>query len=129
MVRKLDKSEIDVFNRLQRLCYPKKAPSEVEISLDVWNYCYDNKTEYFCLFLHGEPVARCAVERYSADRWEAADVRVVPAYRCKGYAKQIVYYVTEYILSYGKTATCGTTPDNIAMLNVMQSLGYTEVTF
>lgn len=126
-VRKLHRSELDIFNKHLLLCYPEKTPLEVSMPLEVWNRCYDEGTEYFCLFEHGKPVARCAIERYSEDKWEAADVRVAPAYRCNGYAKQVVCYVTKCILAYGKTATCGTTPDNTAMFNVIQSLGYTEV--
>jgi RimJ/RimL family protein N-acetyltransferase len=127
-MRKLDRSELDIFNRHLQLCYPEKTPSEVCMSLDIWNRCYDDGTECFCLFLHGEPVARCAIERYSDDKCEAADVRVAPAYRRNGYAKQVVCYVTKCILACGKTATCGTMPSNTAMLNVIRYLGYTEVT-
>jgi predicted GNAT family acetyltransferase len=126
-VRKLDRSELDIFNRHLLLCYPEKTLLEVSTSHDVWNRWYDEGTEYFCLFEQGKPVARCAIERYSEDKWEAADVRVAPAYRCNGYAKQVVCYVTECILAFGKTATCSTIPDNTAMLNVIRSLGYTEI--
>ena len=128
-IKRLKPSDLDVFNKHLALCYPDREPSKSEINVDNWNRYYDEGTEYYCLFIDGKPVARCAVERYSQDRWEAADVRVAPEYRCKGYAKQVVWYVTSFILSQGKTATCRTTADNDAMLKVIHSLGYTKTEF
>ena len=79
---------------------------------------------YCGLFKDGRMAARAAVEKYSEDKWETADVRVWQTERNKGYARQICYFVTKYILENNKTATCRTEEDNIAMQHVINALGF-----
>ena len=82
----------------------------------------------YCLLYHeGLPVARGAIEPYSENAWEAADIRTAKEYRCKGYAKEIMRFLSQYIIDHGKTATCRTEEDNVAMQKVIKSIGYTEV--
>ena len=82
---------------------------------------------YCMLYHHGIPVARGAVEPYSNEIWEAADIRTVGAFRNKGFAKEILRFLSRYIIEHGKIATCPTEEDNFAMQNVIKSIGYEEM--
>ena len=82
---------------------------------------------YCLLYHHGIPVARGAVEPYSNEMWEAADIRTVRAFRNKGFAKEILRFLSRYIIEHGKIATCRTEEDNFAMQNVIKSIGYGEM--
>ena len=79
---------------------------------------------YCGLFKYGKIIARAAAEKYLEDKWETADVRVSLLERKKGYAKQICYYVTKFILENNRIATCRTEENNIPMQHVIKSLGY-----
>ena len=84
----------------------------------------ENGCIYCALFIDGRIAATAAVEKYSVDKWETGDVRVLRSERNKGYAKQICYFVTKYILESGITATCCTEEDNISMQKVINALGF-----
>ena len=86
---------------------------------------YEKGCIYYILLVDERIVATAAIEKYSNDKWEAADVRVLRSERNKGYGKQIVYFVTKCILDHGITATCYTEDDNIPMQKVINSLGFT----
>lgn len=121
-IRWLGLQDHDIYNCHLVLCGQKTI-----LTAEEWKHLIiDEGTEYCCLFIDGKPIARTGVERYSDIAWEAADVRVVNEYRGNGYAKQIVSFVTRFILDEGKIATCRTTEDNIAMQKVILSLGYKE---
>jgi len=93
-------------------------------SLKSFQEWHDNGCMYCAIFAEGRIVAMAAVEKYSDDKWETADVRVLRAERNKGYAKQICYFVTKYILEHGYSATCRTEDDNISMQRVIHALGF-----
>jgi len=84
----------------------------------------ENGCTYCAAFADGDIVAMAAVEKYSDDKWETADVRVMRSERGKNYAKQICYFVTKFILDNGRIATCRTEEDNIPMQKVIHSLGF-----
>lgn len=93
-------------------------------ALDQWMK-WDAQGSLYCgLFKDGKMVARAAAEKYLPDKWETADVRVCRSERGKGYAKQICYFVTKFILEREKIATCRTEEDNIAMQHVIRALGF-----
>ncbi len=118
-------AEHSEFNKHLKLCLPKhKRLFFKGADVSDWYEWLDEGTEYYLLYVGDKPVARCAVEKYSDDAWEAADVKTVPEYRNKGFSKEIVSFVTQKILEQGKTATCSTLPNNYAMLNVINSLGF-----
>ncbi len=124
-IRCIGINEINVFNKHLRLCQPKNKRLFFRgVSQADWKKWLDEGTEYYLLFVDGKPVSRCAIERYSSDAWEAADVKTTAEYRNKGYSKEIVFYVTKKILEQGKTATCRTLAGNSAMLKVIDALGY-----
>jgi RimJ/RimL family protein N-acetyltransferase len=79
---------------------------------------------YCAIFADERIVGMAAVEKYSEDKWETADVRVIRSERNKGYAKQICYFVTKFILDSGHIATCRTEEDNIPMQKVIHALGF-----
>ncbi len=82
---------------------------------------------YCLLYLDGLPVARGAIEPYSKRMWEAADIRVAPAYRGRGLATDILRFLSLAITKSGKTATCRTEEDNTAMRRAMARVGYQEL--
>jgi len=93
-------------------------------TLDDWLKWDAQGAPYCGLFKDGKMVARAAAEKYLPDKWETADVRVCRSERGKGYAKQICYFVTKFILENNKIATCRTEEHNIAMQHVIHSLGF-----
>ena len=89
---------------------------------------YRQGTARYCLlYADGLPVARGAVEPYSERMWEAADIRVAREHRGRGYAKAILRFLSREIIANGKTATCRTEEDNLAMQKVIKSMGYQEM--
>ena len=84
-------------------------------------------TPYCGLIKDGKMIARAAVEKYLEDKWETADVRVWVSERGNGYAKQICYFVTKFILENSKIATCRTEEHNIAMQHVIYALGFKKI--
>ena len=101
----------------------ERNPQE-QFSRERWRKLSEDSITYCGLFKEGIMIARAAVERYSNDMWETADVRVFPKERGKGYAKQICHYVTDYILSSEKCATCRTEHDDFSMQRVIHTLGF-----
>ena len=91
------------------------------------NLLYEESIKYCILFHCDLPVARGAIEPYSDNAWEAADIRSADEYRGKGFAKEILSFLSKYIIENGRIATCRTEDDNHAMLNVIKSLGYVVV--
>ena len=79
---------------------------------------------FICSLSTASPVARCSIEKYSNQTWEAADVRTVKEYRRQGHARSITAHVTKLILQHGKTATCRTLSGSIGMLKVLEAVGY-----
>ncbi len=106
-------------------CRHLQACGQKPVTEEQWSSFRDEGTTYCGLILEGEMVARAAVERYSDTAWESADVRVVRSERSKGHAKQVVCFVTKYILLNGRMATCRTLESNLAMKKVIQSTGFT----
>ncbi len=124
-IRSVGIDERKVFNKHLKLCKPKSKRLFFKgVSQSDWEKWNKDGTEYYLLFVDGKPVSRCAIEKYSNDKWEAADVRTAPEYINKGYSKEVVAYVTRKILEQGKTATCRTLAGNSAMLKVIDTLGY-----
>ena len=119
-IRRLSIEDRAIFNRHLGLCRQARA----SVSEEEWQRWNAEGIEFYMLFADGIPVARCSIEKYSEDKWEAADVRTVREYRGRGYAREIVAHVTRLILAQGKTATCRTLSENAAMLRVMETVGY-----
>lgn len=127
-IRCIGINERRVFNKHLRLCKPKNKRLFFRgASQSDWKKWYNENTEYYLLFVDDKPVSRCAIEKYSSDAWEAADVKTAPEYRNRGYSKEIVAYVTKKILEQGKTATCRTQKNNLPMLKVMETIGYKKL--
>lgn len=89
-----------------------------------WKEMYAEGTAYCGLFVNGEMAARAAVEKYSLNAWEVADVRTAAPHRARGYAFAVSAFVLEYILAHGKTATIRTEEDNVKMQRVIEKLGF-----
>lgn len=117
-VRWLANDELDVFNGHLLLC--EQGPA----SLELWHSIEKEGTSYCGCFVGGNMVARAAVEKYSPDKWEVADVRVARPYRNRGYAKAVCTFVMDYIIAHGRTPTIRTEDYNEPMKKVIASLGF-----
>ena len=93
-------------------------------SFEMFQKFYENGEIYCAVFVGERIVATAAVEKYSDDKWETGSVRVMRSERNKGYAKQICYFVTKFLLGSGYAATCRTEEHNIAMQKVIHALGF-----
>ncbi|MBQ8210623.1 MAG: GNAT family N-acetyltransferase [Clostridia bacterium] len=124
-IRRVGTDGLKVYNEHLKLCCPKhKRIFFKGVSQESWENWNNEGIEFYLLFVDGKPVARCSIEPYSEDKWEAADVKTVPQYRNAGLSKEIVAFVTRKILERGKIATCSTLPRNTAMLKVIDAVGY-----
>jgi GNAT superfamily N-acetyltransferase len=56
--------------------------------------------------------------------WEVGAVQTREDAQRKGYGKQIVSFITKYILDSGKYATCNTQENNLAMQKTAVSVGF-----
>jgi len=100
---------------------------DFSVDIDNWLKWDEQGTPYCGLFKGGKMIARAAAEKYLEDKWETADVRVWASERGNGYAKQICYFVTKFILENNKIATCRTEEDNTAMQHVIYALGFKKI--
>ena len=117
----LGENDMDKFN--QHLVLVGQQPGR-----DDWlKEMHDTGIARYCLLYHdGLPVARGAVEPLNADVWEAADMRTAKAYHGRGFAKEMLRFLSQYIIQHGKIASCRTEADNDAMQAVIKSIGYRE---
>lgn len=120
-IRWLTINDFNLFNRHLAICNQKI------MTIDTWNEMFKEGTMYFLLYVKDSPIGRGGVEKYSDNAWEAADIRVAKDYRNRGYGKEILYFLSEYILKHVKTATCRTEEDNFPMKRVIASMGYTKL--
>lgn len=120
-IRWLSKNELGLFNEHLLLCGQEPLP------LRKWNEAYECGTMYCLLFENNMPVARACVEKYSCEKWEVADVRVVKAHRNRGLAYAAAIFVLNYILDNSKTATIRTEDRNEAMKKVIKKIGFSIV--
>lgn len=84
----------------------------------------DKDIEYFQLYHNHIPAARGCIEKYSYAFWEAADIKTYAEYRGQGFGSAMTAYLTNKILSSGKTATCRTLPKNGPMNRILEKAGY-----
>jgi predicted GNAT family acetyltransferase len=89
-----------------------------------WCEAHDLGYTYAAIVEDGKIIACTAVWRYSEQSWEVAAVMTREGYRRHGYAKQVVAFVTAYILQQGHRPTCTTQDDNVAMLATARSVGF-----
>ena len=93
---------------------------------DDWIKAHDDGYEYCAVVDNDEIAAIAAVWRYSDEAREVAAVHTNVQKRRCGLGKAVVSFVTEYILSSDRTATCGMRPDNVPMMKTAESVGFTE---
>ncbi len=120
-IRWLEQQDYIIFCEHLALCNQKA------ISNEVWLDIFQSGTMYCGVFVENKMVSRAAVEKYSADTWEVADVRTANAYRYQGYAKQSCLWVLNYILNNRKNATIRTEHDNFKMQSIINKLGFTAL--
>jgi RimJ/RimL family protein N-acetyltransferase len=96
------------------------------MTIEKWEDINAKGINYCGVILKGKMIGRACVERYSQNKWETADVRILPEFRNQGYGKQVVYFITKYILDNGKIATCRTRIKNLPMQQLAISMGFKE---
>jgi hypothetical protein len=86
---------------------------------------YEEDGYTYCAVIEDEKIiAVAAVWKYSSGQWEAAAVNTRAGFENRGLAKQVVSFVTSYILSQDKIPTLTTGEDNIPMRKVAEAIGY-----
>lgn len=95
-----------------------------KFSRELWNSAKKEGYTYCAVIEEEKIIAMAAVWKYSEDKWEAAAVSTRKGYENKGLCKQAVSFVSDHILSEGKTATLTTAQDNLPMRKVAEALGY-----
>ncbi len=105
-------------------CEHLKLCNQRPISNEDWLDVFESGTIYCGVFTDGKMVSRAAVEKYSADKWEVADVRTANEYRNLGYARQACLFVMKHIFKNRKNATIRTEEDNYKMQRVIKKLGF-----
>lgn len=95
--------------------------------LDIRPLDFGFEEPYYQLYVDGIPAARGCIEHYSFEFREAADIRTEKEFCGRGYGTLITAYLTDRIVSSGKTATCRTLPENIAMNRVIEECGYQKL--
>ncbi len=105
-----------------------RQPSGIDLrELDIRPLNLGFDEPYYQLYIDGIPAARGCIEHYSFEFREAADIRTEKEFRGRGYGTLMTAYLTDKIVSSGKTATCRTLPENAAMNRVIQKCGYRKL--
>ena len=105
-----------------------RHPSGIDLhGLDIRPLDLGFEEPYYQLYIDEIPVARGCIEHYSFEFWEAADIRTEKEFRGRGYGTLISAYLTDKIVSSGKTATCRTLPENAAMNRIIQKCGFRKL--
>ncbi len=117
-IKWLETQNYRVFCEHLKLCHQNS------ISDKVWSDIEQSGTIYCGIFVGNKMVARAAVEKYSDDTWEVADVRTANEYRGRGYAHQLCLFVLYYIFKNEKNATMRTEDDNFKMQHIIKKLGF-----
>lgn len=94
------------------------------MDLETWNGAKEAGFTYCAIIEDNKILSVAAVWKYSEKKWEAAAVNTRKGYENRGLAKQVVSFVTAYILKQEKTPTLTTGEGNEAMRSVAVSLGY-----
>ncbi len=89
-----------------------------------WRQLYAEGYRYCALLKDGHSVAVAGLWPRTESEWEVIAVGTAPAHRNRGYARGIVTFVTQEILSVGRFAGITTRHDNSPMLRVIERLGF-----
>ena len=109
------------FEMVQRF-WPTKTP----LKQQEWQEFRDAGYRYCAAVEDKQIVAVAAEYRFSDEAWMLAAVGTVEAYRRRGYGKQVCTFVTAHILKSGRIATCGTRENNLPMIRMAESIGYSS---
>lgn len=96
------------------------------MSLETWNGAKEAGYTYCSIIEDDKIVSVAAFWKYSQDRWEAAAVNTRNGFENRGLAKQVVSFVTNYILIQNKIPTLTTREDNIPMRKIAEALGFKQ---
>ena len=97
-IRWLSVNDLNIFNEHLSLCGQRSLDQSTWDEIyDQFSGIYDEGTQYCVLFVDSVPAARACVEKYSADAWEVADVRVARPFRNRGLAFDVCSCVLQYI--------------------------------
>ena len=99
-------------------------PPGVPLSKQDWQQARKDGYRYGAILEEGRIAAIAAERRFSEHAWMVAAVRTAPRLRRRGYGKSVVSFITAHILAAGRTATCGTRDDNVAMISTAESVGF-----
>ena len=86
-------------------------------------YRYRFAARSAAVIVDGTIIATAALLPFSDWACEVAAVSTDPLWRCRGYGKAVVSFVTAEILSAGRIATCVTQDENQPMIKTAHSVG------
>lgn len=92
-----------------------------------WLEMSNEYAEYFRLFKDGKTVAQGCIERYSFEFWEITEIKTMEEFSGNSYATEIAAFLTNKIVTAGKTATYRTLPENIEMNGIIEKCGYKKL--
>jgi predicted GNAT family acetyltransferase len=96
------------------------------LSREEWE-SWQKECQFCAMVRDGKIISLAHAWKYSETAWEVAGVWTKEEFRCQGYARAVCSFVTSYILSCGRKATCSTRQNNVPMIKVAESLGFQRV--
>lgn len=98
------------------------------LAQDAWVEANDQYGyRYAAVVLDGKITSVAALLPFSTQAWDVSAVKTDPVWRRQGYGKAVVSFVTDAIVSAGRTATCSTGHENVPMIKTAHSVGFHAV--
>lgn len=94
------------------------------MNIETWNGAKKEGYTYCAIIEDDKIISLAAVWKYSTDKWETAAVNTRKNHENRGLAKQVVSFITDYILSQNKIPTLTTGENNIPMRKVAETIGF-----
>ena len=117
-----------VLTQKDEVIFFTRQPTGIPLSgLDIRPLDLGFEEPYVQLYIDGKPAVRGCIEQYSFEFWEAADIRTQKEFRGCGYGTLLTAWLTDQIVTSGKTATCRTLPENAAMNHILKKCGYQKL--
>jgi predicted GNAT family acetyltransferase len=98
-----------------------------KLSQFTWKTANNYGYQYAGFIIENVIISIAAAWKFSDKVWEVAAVSTLEAYRRLGYSKQVVMFVTKYIIDSGRLASCSTNDNNLPMTATALSIGFQEI--
>jgi len=92
-----------------------------------WIMAHSIGYQYAAILDQEQVISLAGVWRFSDSAWDVAAVSTLEPFQRQGFAKQVVSFVTAYILDANHLATCSTGDTNLAMIATARSVGFQQI--